>query len=450
MVFKWIVVAAGCAWANSKSGTEKWFHHAVRGETELVLEMYAQNSDLLNQVDFETGRTALMVAANNNHTQLALALAQLPEVDVALYERSGSKESALDSAVKDGNFAIFAALADRVDLNEENESSGMRPIHVACSGSLPGHREILQSLLESHPVSAWDESKEGLVCMGYIMRAMRATQFRGPNKLTPEAYAFKREMVRLVLVHGASTTGLEDDEIALLQLTHKEVRAAQSRESHLGSDARVDQNIPVLRGAKWANSDLRLLEAIQRSNGKWAEIEVKFHGANIDVLQPSNKQTPFMTSALKGNVKMMAKLLELGADPNKGEENGYTAFHGAGFQGHADVARFLCRQVKQLDANEMHKDGYRPIHRACWGKEARFGEFVKVLIEECGVDPDSMTKQKQTPLQVLVSNKQYFNQYTARALIEGGADSNKIREEELVQLKVMSDDDFTTCRAVYQ
>lgn len=448
MVFKWLVVAAaGCAWADSS--TEKWFKHAVRGETDQVLEMYAQNSDLLNQADSDTGRTALMVAANNNHTRLALALAQLPGVDVVVFERSGNKESALDSAVKDGNFAIFSALADRVDLNEENEGSGMRPIHVACSGSLPGHRDILQALLESHPVSAWDESKEGLICMAYIMRAMRPTQFRGPNKLTAEAYAFKREMVRLVLMHGASTTGLSDDEIALLQLTHREVRAAQSRESHLGADAQVEQNIPVLRGTKWADSDLRLLEAVQRSNGKWAEIEVKFHGANVNVLQPSNKQTPFMTSALKGNVKMMAKLLELGADPNKGEENGYTAFHGAGFQGHAEVARFLCREVKQLDANEMHKDGYRPIHRACWGKEARFGEFVKVLIEDCGVDPDSLTKQKQTPLQVLVSNKQYFNTYTARALLEGGANSNKIREEDLVQLKVMSDDDFTTCRAVY-
>lgn len=204
-----------------------------------------------------------------------------------------------------------------------------------------------------------------------------------------------------------------------------------------------------MRGAKWASANTRMLEAIQRGNVKWLVKEVKEHGADVNVMNPHNKQTPFMTSSLKGEMKMMETLLELGADPTKGEENGYTAFHGAGFQGHAVVARFLCEKVKQLDPNEMHKDGYRPIHRACWGKMNRHAEFVKTLIEDCGVDPDSLTKKNETPLQVLVSNDQYFNHYTARILAEGGATVSKLKDEHILKLKLVSDDDFSTCPARY-
>ena len=46
-----------------------------------------------------------------------------------------------------------------------------------------------------------------------------------------------------------------------------------------------------------------------------------------------------------------------------GEENGYTPMHGAAFQGRYDVAQYLI-QVAGLDPNDLHSDGYRPIHRA--------------------------------------------------------------------------------------
>ena len=63
------------------------------------------------------------------------------------------------------------------------------------------------------------------------------------------------------------------------------------------------------------------------------------------------------------------------------EKDGYTPFHGAGFQGRASIARMLIKDSRGLDPNDRHKDGFQPIHRACWGGEARHAETVKVNIK---------------------------------------------------------------------
>jgi len=34
-----------------------------------------------------------------------------------------------------------------------------------------------------------------------------------------------------------------------------------------------------------------------------------------------------------------------------------------------------------------HKDGYKPLHRACWGREQRHADTVQVLLE-IGAPPD--------------------------------------------------------------
>ena len=41
-----------------------------------------------------------------------------------------------------------------------------------------------------------------------------------------------------------------------------------------------------------------------------------------------------------------------------------------------------------LDAGDVHADGFTPLHRACWGREERHAETVRVLVEEGGVPVD--------------------------------------------------------------
>ncbi len=61
--------------------------------------------------------------------------------------------------------------------------------------------------------------------------------------------------------------------------------------------------------------------------------------------------------------------------------------HAAGFQGRAEILKTLLNHGEGLaPLMTKHSDGYYPLHRACWGREERHAETVKVFIEEGGVD----------------------------------------------------------------
>ena len=99
----------------------------------------------------------------------------------------------------------------------------------------------------------------------------------------------------------------------------------------------------------------------------------------INQQDPSSGQTPLMMAVLMGKEEVVRLLLkEPAVDASIPEKDGYTPFHGAGFQGRASIARMLIKDSRGLDPSDRHKDGFQPIHRACWGGEARHAETVKV------------------------------------------------------------------------
>ena len=71
---------------------------------------------------------------------------------------------------------------------------------------------------------------------------------------------------------------------------------------------------------------------------------------------------------------------------------GYTPPHGAGFQGRVEVMKVLKAFEGSIDVMDVHEDGYTPFHRACWGREPRHTELVKVMVEEFGIDPLTPSK----------------------------------------------------------
>merc|ERR1712194_479290 len=90
-------------------------------------------------------------------------------------------------------------------------------------------------------------------------------------------------------------------------------------------------------------------------------------------------------------------LLDMKADATWGEKDGYTPFHGAGFQGRAKVAKHLL--AAGLDPSDRHKDGSTPLHRSCWGREDRHTEMVRFLLKN-GVSPEEPDKNGRTCLEM--------------------------------------------------
>ena len=89
-------------------------------------------------------------------------------------------------------------------------------------------------------------------------------------------------------------------------------------------------------------------------------------------------QTPLMSATLRGHYDICEYLLHAGADVSIPEKDGYTPLHGAGFQGRSKIAALLLDFG--LDPYKAHEDGYYPMHRACWGREKRHTETVRVFL----------------------------------------------------------------------
>ena len=99
-------------------------------------------------------------------------------------------------------------------------------------------------------------------------------------------------------------------------------------------------------------ADKILAQAVKK--GDAAEIDRAIGmGADINK-QGDGGQTPLMAAVLGGATKSVAALLKHNPDTTIGEKDGYTAFHGAGFQGRADIVPLLV--AHGLDPLDRHDD----------------------------------------------------------------------------------------------
>ena len=127
-------------------------------------------------------------------------------------------------------------------------------------------------------------------------------------------------------------------------------------------------------------------------------------GSFINIREAGSGQTPLMKSILMGHTEMVRMLLMLPeVDVSLGEKDGYTAFHGAGFQGRAEIAKLLLEDSRNIDPNTFHEDGFAPLHRACWGREKRHVDTIRVLADTGKVRWDMKTKNGKTCRDIAMS-----------------------------------------------
>jgi uncharacterized protein len=88
------------------------------------------------------------------------------------------------------------------------------------------------------------------------------------------------------------------------------------------------------------------------------------HGADVDAVATSGiaRVVPLGTAAFVRSVALATLLLDLGADPNGGEEGGFTALHSAAQSGDAALVRLLLE--RGADPQRATDDGTRPVDLA--------------------------------------------------------------------------------------
>jgi ankyrin repeat protein len=133
--------------------------------------------------------------------------------------------------------------------------------------------------------------------------------------------------------------------------------------------------------------DEELLEAA--FNGNVAGVrDAIAAGANPNAQDPTSGQTALMGATLRGHTNIVKLLLSTEyrdrVDATIAEKDGYTPAHGAGFQGRADIMQVLFDHGINVK-DDFHTDGFAPLHRACWGREQRHTDTVR-LLGALGVD----------------------------------------------------------------
>ena len=185
-------------------------------------------------------------------------------------------------------------------------------------------------------------------------------------------------------------------------------------------------------------------------NGGWAPLHVAAYVGNRPavsrllaagaVADPRAPTSPIELAARQGHLAIVRLLLDAGVDPDAAGHDKATALHSAAAAGNLELVRLLLERGARVDARQS--DGCTPIHRAV---DADQLAMVKALVRagasveltwsralESSAHAAWLGREFElTPLQVACDRGRHD---IARALLEGGADSN--RKFELTAGKV--------------
>ncbi|MEP6791356.1 MAG: ankyrin repeat domain-containing protein [Ramlibacter sp.] len=120
-----------------------------------------------------------------------------------------------------------------------------------------------------------------------------------------------------------------------------------------------------------------LFLAVREPSPKVAEVLIAWPKTEVES-RSAQDESPLMLAALKGQLDLVKKLIERGADVNK---TGWTPLHYASTNGHLEVINLLLENHAYIDAESPN--GTTPLMMA-----AQYGPATAVkLLLEAGADP---------------------------------------------------------------
>lgn len=105
-------------------------------------------------------------------------------------------------------------------------------------------------------------------------------------------------------------------------------------------------------------------------------------------------------SAASGAVNCLKKAMELGGHWDLFHAGGYTAFHAAAINAHADIVELLL--AAGADPMEPDKFGMTALHGLCMGVFSDDGARTMELLLNAGLNPDSVDSKGKSPLAVAI------------------------------------------------
>lgn len=105
---------------------------------------------------------------------------------------------------------------------------------------------------------------------------------------------------------------------------------------------------------------------------------VEDYKCDVNALDKRGSTTPLMRACAVGNLEMVKLLVELGANVDADNMEGWRALISACDGGHADIVDFLIKAGAEVNFITKKKDGWTPLMKACRKGDV---DCVKCLLE---------------------------------------------------------------------
>lgn len=301
------------------------------------------------------GVTPLHMAIQAGHTDIALALLDHPDIDVAPLLPDGTTPLAL--AVQKNDVKVAERLFHKgADLHQRNPE-GQTLLHIACTR---GAVQILEWLLNG----------QGFSTPEALNQADNAGE-------TPLHAAVAAHSEALAAHHPAAAAGLQAVVEALLRQPGLRPNAAQK------------------------TGLVPLHQAVLANNTACAQLLLAHPALKVNASPPPYQITPFYAAIDGQQLDMARLLLDHGADIDAPIKSGYTALHAACHKGELDTVQWLMAPTTTTQRragaspNPVTADGLTPLHLAV---RAGHAQVVAHLLQTAKVDPNTTAAHGWGPL----------------------------------------------------
>lgn len=291
---------------------------AENGFTQLAVKLLEAHADI-NKQD-ENGKTALMYAIENGHTETAEMLSDNPKADINIADKNN--ETALTYAIEYNLTSVIEKLLSLPETNINSQNThGITPLISAIY-----HNDLgtVNKLLENQRVNINIEDKKGWTA------------------LISAAYCGHTPLIKTLLEHGANLNHTSDhDETALI--------CALKYKANIESAKELLNAPGVIIDTVDKNGMSALMYAAQHGSTEIVE-QLISRGAKINV-QNRYGDTALML-AVKGNhLEIVKKLLDNGADVNIAADSGHTALiYAAIYNEEPEIAKVLLDHGADVNA----------------------------------------------------------------------------------------------------
>eukprot|EP00794_Sanderia_malayensis_P004801 gene4801-5428_t len=391
-----------------------------------VSEMLLKSGANVNSTT-EEGVTPLQIAIEHQNYDLVKIL--LDENADPLWKAKNG-EMALHVAIRNGNVAISLAILDHIKsqcskldttraVNDKNEAgetclhyvARLQPSAEIAGVSLDLAKLLLDNGADTSIINHTDKESALHYCsrsgnLELTMLLLRTTTAEAANKAvnyqnktgwSPLLISAKEghlDIMKVLIDYHARLDIFDEAGKTALHVSSENghlnvVELLMNKKSYVNAKTKIGLTAAHLAGASGYCDIVDML--------------VRKYNASLDVVA-INKRTPLHLAALNGQLEMVGKLLELKADPNSTDANGYTPLHVAAEDNHPQVVRMFINHSPSL-IFQANKDGNTCAHIAAANGSLK---VMKALVQCDKTSVNTRNKRNyETPMHLAASGGHY-------------------------------------------